>query len=116
MNAARSGRATQAAGELPLRFPEYQAGAKAAGRRSAPAWDRYCIARSITMTSEVSCARAKTTSRPAHSAQTAAALSTLQALFGDVGYTDHTHDGDGFAPRAFGSLSESMLETGISRL
>jgi len=52
----------------------------------------------------------------AHSAQTAAALSQLQALFGDVGYTDHTHDADGFAPRTFGSLSESMLETGISRL
>lgn len=52
----------------------------------------------------------------AHSVQTAAALSTLQALFGDIGYTDHTHDVDGFAPRTFASLSDSMLETGISRL
>jgi hypothetical protein len=52
----------------------------------------------------------------AHSAQTAAALSTLQILFGDIGYTDHTHDVDGFAPRTFASLSDSMLETGISRL
>ncbi len=52
----------------------------------------------------------------AHSAQTAAALSTLQELFGDIGYTDHTHDVDGFAPRSFMSLSASMLETGISRL
>jgi hypothetical protein len=52
----------------------------------------------------------------AHSVQTAAALTTLQVLFGDVGYTDHTHDVDGFAPRTFGSLSESMLETGLSRL
>jgi hypothetical protein len=48
----------------------------------------------------------------AHSAQTAAALGTLQALFGDVGYTDHTHDGDGFAPRTFGSLSESSSRPG----
>ncbi len=52
----------------------------------------------------------------AHSVQTAAALSTLQALFGDVGYVDHTHDADGFARRTFDSLSASMLETGISRL
>lgn len=52
----------------------------------------------------------------AHSAQTAAALSTLQTLFGDIGYTDHTHDVDGFAPRAFATLSDSMMETGISRL
>jgi hypothetical protein len=52
----------------------------------------------------------------AHSVQTAAALSTLQTLFGDVGYTDHTHDADGFAPRSFASLTESMNETGISRL
>ena len=52
----------------------------------------------------------------AHSVQTAAALSTLQVLFGDVGYTDHTHDVDGFAPRTFASLTDSMLETGISRL
>jgi hypothetical protein len=52
----------------------------------------------------------------AHSVQTAAALTTLQALFGDVGYTDHTHDADGFEPRTFASLTDSMNETGISRL
>jgi len=52
----------------------------------------------------------------AHSVQTAAALTTLQVLFGDVGYTDHTHDADGFDPRTFESLTESMNETGISRL
>jgi hypothetical protein len=52
----------------------------------------------------------------AHSVQTAAALSTLQALFGDVGYEDHTHDADGFATRSFATLSDSMYETGISRL
>ena len=50
----------------------------------------------------------------AHSVQTAAALTTLQALFGDVGYTDHTHDADGFAPRTFATLTDSMNETGIS--
>jgi hypothetical protein len=33
-----------------------------------------------------------------------------------VGYTDHTHDADGFDPRTFESLTESMNETGISRL
>jgi len=52
----------------------------------------------------------------AHSVQTSAALATLQTLFGDVGYTDHTHDADGFSPRTFQSLSASMFETGISRM
>jgi hypothetical protein len=52
----------------------------------------------------------------AHSVQTAAAVHTLQVLFGDVGYEDHTHDADGFAPRTFATLSDSMYETGISRL
>jgi len=52
----------------------------------------------------------------AHSVQTAAALNTLQILFGDVGYTDHTHDAEDFAPRSFATLTDSMNETGISRL
>lgn len=52
----------------------------------------------------------------AHSVQTAAALSTLAGLFGDVAFVDHAHDADGFAPRSFASLSAAMLETGISRL
>jgi hypothetical protein len=52
----------------------------------------------------------------AHSGQTSAAVNTLIALWGDIGYTDHTHDADGFAPRAFASLTESMNETAVSRL
>jgi hypothetical protein len=52
----------------------------------------------------------------AHSVQTAAALTTLAGLFGDVAFVDHAHDLDGFAPRPFASLTSAMLETGISRL
>jgi hypothetical protein len=52
----------------------------------------------------------------AHSSQTSAAINTLIGLWGDVGYTDHTHDADGFAPRTFASLTASMNETAISRL
>jgi hypothetical protein len=51
----------------------------------------------------------------AHSGQTAAALSTLIDLWGDIGYTDHTHD-DGYAPRTFASLTDSMNETAMSRM
>ena len=52
----------------------------------------------------------------AHSGQTSAAINTLIALWGDIGYTDHTHDADGFAPRTFASLTDSMNETAVSRL
>jgi len=52
----------------------------------------------------------------AHSGQTSAAISTLIALWGDIGYTDHTHDVDGFAPRTFASLTDSMNETAVSRI
>lgn len=52
----------------------------------------------------------------AHSGQTSAAINTLIALWGDVGYTDHTHDADGFAPRTFASLTDSMRETAVSRV
>jgi hypothetical protein len=52
----------------------------------------------------------------AHSGQTSAAINTLIALWGDIGYTDHTHDADGFAPRTFASLTDSMNETAISRI
>ena len=52
----------------------------------------------------------------AHSGQTSAAINTLIALWGDMGYTDHTHDNDGFAPRTFASLTDSMNETAVSRL
>jgi hypothetical protein len=30
--------------------------------------------------------------------------------------TDHTHDNDGFAPRTFASLTDSMNETAVSRI
>jgi hypothetical protein len=52
----------------------------------------------------------------AHSGQTSAAINTLIALWGDIAYTDHTHDNDGFAPRTFTSLTDSMNETAVSRL
>jgi hypothetical protein len=52
----------------------------------------------------------------AHSGQTSAAINTLIALWGDIGYRDHTHDADGFAPRTFASLTDSMNETAVSRL
>ena len=42
----------------------------------------------------------------AHSGQTSSAINTLIALWGDIGYTDHTHDADGFAPRTFASLTD----------
>jgi hypothetical protein len=52
----------------------------------------------------------------AHSGQTSAAINTLITLWGDIAYTDHTHDNDGFAPRTFASLTDSMNETAVSRL
>jgi hypothetical protein len=52
----------------------------------------------------------------AHSGQTSAAINTLIALWGNVGYTDHTHDVDGFAPRTFARLTDSMNETAVSRI
>lgn len=52
----------------------------------------------------------------AHSGQTSAGLNELVDLYGDIGYTDHTHDNDGFAPRTFASLTDSMTETALSRL
>jgi hypothetical protein len=52
----------------------------------------------------------------AHSGQTSAAIHVLIRMWGNVGYVDHTHDADGFAPRAFASLTGSMCETAVSRL
>jgi hypothetical protein len=52
----------------------------------------------------------------AHSGQTSSAINTLIALWGDIGYMDHTHDADGFAPRTFASLTDSMNETAVSRI
>jgi hypothetical protein len=53
----------------------------------------------------------------AHSGQSAAVLSTLEALFGnDVPFVDHAHDADGFAPRSFAHIFAAAEEAGISRL
>jgi hypothetical protein len=52
----------------------------------------------------------------AHSGQTSSTINTLLALWGDIGYTDHTHAADGFAPRTFARLTVSMNETAVSRM
>jgi len=52
----------------------------------------------------------------AHSGQTGAALNTLIELWGDIAYVDHTHDNDGYAPRSFASLTDSMAEAALSRM
>lgn len=52
----------------------------------------------------------------AHSGQSAAALATLEALFGDnVSFVDHAHDADGFTPRAFAHIFDAAVEAGLSR-
>ncbi len=40
----------------------------------------------------------------------------MSSLFGEVGFTDHTHDARGMAPRSFGSPAEFAREAAISRL
>lgn len=53
----------------------------------------------------------------AHSGQSAAVMSTLEALYGDnVAFVDHAHDADGFAPRSFARIFDAAVEAGISRL
>lgn len=53
----------------------------------------------------------------AHSGQSAAALATLEALFGtNVPFVDHAHDADGFAPRSFARIFAAAQEAGMSRL
>lgn len=53
----------------------------------------------------------------AHSGQSAAVMATLEDLFGDhVAFTDHAHDGDGFAPRSFPRIFDAAIEAGMSRL
>lgn len=53
----------------------------------------------------------------AHSGQSAAVLTTLEALFGnDVPFVDHAHDADGFAPRSYDRIFAAAEEAGISRL
>jgi membrane-associated phospholipid phosphatase len=51
-----------------------------------------------------------------HSVQSAAAAEVLAATFGEVTFTDHTHDGRGLAPRSFGSFAGFAQEAAISRL
>ena len=53
----------------------------------------------------------------AHSGQSAAVMSTLEALFGQkVPFVDHAHDSDGFAPRSFAHIFAAAEEAGMSRL
>ena len=52
-----------------------------------------------------------------HSAQSGAAAAVLTALFGEnYRFTDHTHDGRGYAPRTFASFNQAVQEAAISRL
>jgi len=53
----------------------------------------------------------------AHSAQSAAAMTSLEYLFGrNVAFIDHSHDVDGMSPRSFDRLYAAAEEAGISRL
>jgi len=53
----------------------------------------------------------------AHSGQSAAAMTSLEYLFGrDVAFVDHSHDVDGMSPRSFDRLYAAAEEAGISRL
>jgi hypothetical protein len=51
-----------------------------------------------------------------HSVQSAAASEVLRATFGELAFTDHTHDARGLAPRSFGSFAAFAQEAAISRL
>lgn len=53
----------------------------------------------------------------AHSSQSAAAMTSLEYIFGDdVAFVDHAHDGDGFAPRSFERIYAAAEEAGASRV
>jgi hypothetical protein len=53
----------------------------------------------------------------AHSGQSAAAMVSLEYLFGpSVAFVDHSHDADGLPARSFDRLSAAAEEAGISRL
>jgi hypothetical protein len=53
----------------------------------------------------------------AHSGQSVAAMTTLEALFGtNVAFVDHAHDADGFTPRSFNRILAAAEEAGMSRL
>jgi hypothetical protein len=51
-----------------------------------------------------------------HSVQTAAAAQVLTSLFGQLAFTDHTHDARGLPPRAFSSFAAAAEEAATSRL
>lgn len=51
-----------------------------------------------------------------HSVQSGAAAQVLTDLFGDLPFTDHTHDARGLPPRSFRSFMEAADEAAISRL
>jgi hypothetical protein len=51
-----------------------------------------------------------------HSVQSAAAAQVLTDMFGDVPFTDHTHDALGYAPRSFPDFFAFAEEAAISRL
>ena len=51
-----------------------------------------------------------------HSVQSGAAAQVLTDLFGNVAFTDHTHNGSRFAQRTFNSFLEAANEASISRL
>jgi len=51
-----------------------------------------------------------------HSVQTAAAAQVLTGLFGQLAFTDHTHDSLGLPPRGFSSFAAAAEETAISRM
>ena len=51
-----------------------------------------------------------------HSVQTAAAAHVLTSLFGELSFTDHTHDARGLPPRSFDSFTAAAEEAAVSRL
>jgi hypothetical protein len=51
-----------------------------------------------------------------HSVQTAAAAQVLTSIFGQLAFTDHTHDTRGLPPRSFSSFAAAAEEAAISRL
>jgi hypothetical protein len=51
-----------------------------------------------------------------HSSQGGASFTILKNLFGNIGFTDHTHDYRGLAPRTFANFDAALNENAISRL
>lgn len=51
-----------------------------------------------------------------HSVQSAAAAQVLTDMFGNVAFTDHSHDSRSLAPRSFTSFADAAEEAAISRL